>query len=173
MKLCSRCHSSLARGRPGIAAKPPPLAICNNWAVIPLPDEILRLNPTWAEFSCCSLGQVAMLYHVVGRNKNSLRSHAHETRASPCSQSQPPSPLRPNDSRRAHPARVLRFRRPLPPPSRYCCERILREGHLTLPLTLIDMALEFLLSSDFKSTSQRARARMYKRLLSYLLRFGK
>jgi len=66
----------LARGRPGVAAKPPPLAICNNWAVIPLPDEILRLNPTWAEFSCCSLGQVAMLYHVVGRNKNSLRSHA-------------------------------------------------------------------------------------------------
>jgi hypothetical protein len=76
VSLCSRCHGNLSRGKANVAGRPPPLAICNNWAVLPLPDEILILNPTWAEFSCCALAQVAMRYEVTGRNKNSLRSHA-------------------------------------------------------------------------------------------------
>ena len=76
VSLCSRCHGSLSRGKANVAGRPPPLAICNNWAVLPLPDEILLLIPTWAELSCCALAQVAMRYEVTGRNKNSLRSHA-------------------------------------------------------------------------------------------------
>ena len=76
MTLCFKCHGSLSRGKPNLAARPPPLAICNNWAVLPLPEDILQKQPTWAEFSCCALAQVAMLYEVTGRDKKSLRSHA-------------------------------------------------------------------------------------------------
>ena len=54
---------------------PPALAICNNWAAVPLPPHISELNPTRAELIVTSKAQVGALYAVTGKNKLQLRSH--------------------------------------------------------------------------------------------------
>ena len=70
--LCPGCWVSLRRGKPEHMARPPSLAICNNFAVVP----IAALEPTWAEVSVCALAQVGVLYRVLGTWKRTLRSHA-------------------------------------------------------------------------------------------------
>ena len=55
---------------------PPKLAICNNWAAVPLPAAILELKPTWTEFSVTALAQVAVKFDVNGKDMRQLRSHA-------------------------------------------------------------------------------------------------
>ena len=61
------------------APLPPKFAICNNWAVMALPQHILDMKPTWAEFSCTALAQIAVKYDITGKTKTSekkrLRSH--------------------------------------------------------------------------------------------------
>ena len=72
---CS-CFRHLGKGKAGAPANPPPLAICNNFAVLPLPEEIASFVPTWAELSVCALSQVACLYTVNGRNRQKFLSHS-------------------------------------------------------------------------------------------------
>ena len=67
MNLCSPCYSSLRRGHEDVKAPPPKFAICNNWCPVPLPDVITRLEPSWAELSCCALGTLAVKYEVIGK----------------------------------------------------------------------------------------------------------
>ena len=83
--LCPTCYRSLRNGpvlgKKGAAEPlPPRLAICNNWAVLCLPQSILDMKPTHAELSCTALAQVAVKYHVIGKEKNiekrSITSHA-------------------------------------------------------------------------------------------------
>lgn len=74
MSLCGPCYSSLRRGHEDAKALPPKLAICNNWCPVPLPDEITRLNPTWAELSCSALGTLAVKYDIIGQGRNKLTS---------------------------------------------------------------------------------------------------
>jgi hypothetical protein len=73
--LCVSCRSNLARGDPDATFPPPPLAICNNWAVCPLPPIIRDMNPTWAEFSVRARAQVAIRYVVNGRGRFQMLSH--------------------------------------------------------------------------------------------------
>jgi hypothetical protein len=40
---------SLRRSKAASKSLPPGLAICNNFAVVPLPKHILDHDPTWAE----------------------------------------------------------------------------------------------------------------------------
>ena len=47
---------------------PPALAICNNWAAVPLPPHIADLKPTRAELIVTAKGQVGALYAVTGKN---------------------------------------------------------------------------------------------------------
>ena len=54
---------------------PPALAICNNWAAVPLPPHIADLKPTRAELIVTAKGQVGALYAVTGKNMMQLRSH--------------------------------------------------------------------------------------------------
>ena len=73
--LCVSCRNNLARGDPDATSPPPPLAICNNWAVCPLPPIIRDMNPTWAEFSVRARAQVAIRYVVNGRGRFQMLSH--------------------------------------------------------------------------------------------------
>ena len=74
--LCIRCSDSLRRGKPHADVPPPPLAICNNWAVIPLPLSIVSKKPNWAEHSVTALAQVAVKYEVCGNSRKKLLSHS-------------------------------------------------------------------------------------------------
>ena len=74
--LCIRCSDSLRRGKPHADVPPPPLAICNNWAVIPLPLSIVSKKPNWAEHSVTALAQVAVKYDVCGNSRKKLLSHS-------------------------------------------------------------------------------------------------
>jgi len=74
--LCVSCFRHLGKGKAGAPANPPPLAICNNFAALPLPEEIASFVPTWAELSVCALSQVACLYTVNGRNRQKILSHS-------------------------------------------------------------------------------------------------
>ena len=74
--LCQRCWTSLRRNKAHTDALPPPLAICNNFAVVPLPDDIMELEPTWAELSVCARAQVAVRYVMKGRHGFQIRSHS-------------------------------------------------------------------------------------------------
>jgi len=64
----------LRRGHEDVEALPPKLAICNNWCPVPLPDEITRLKPTWAELSCSALGTLAVKYDIIGKGRIKLTS---------------------------------------------------------------------------------------------------
>jgi len=76
VNLCIRCYDSLHRGKPDAVVPPPPLAICNNWVVIPLPPSIIAMNPNWVEHSVTALAQVALKYEICGNSRRKLLSHS-------------------------------------------------------------------------------------------------
>ena len=74
--LCLKCWMSLRRSKAASKSLPPGLAICNNFAVVPLPKHIIDHDPTWAELSVCARAQVGVSFRVLGSHKRQLRSHA-------------------------------------------------------------------------------------------------
>ena len=44
--------------------------------MVPLPDDIIELEPTWAELSVCARAQVAVRYVMKGRHGFQIRSHS-------------------------------------------------------------------------------------------------
>ena len=76
MLLCQRCWTHLRRGKARSHEKPPGLAICNNFAVVPPPLDIIEREPTWAELNICARAQVVVRYVVKGRHNSQIRSHS-------------------------------------------------------------------------------------------------
>ena len=72
--LCKTCYNSLRKKK--TSDVPPRLAICNNWATVPLPPSLDALQPTWAEYSVCAKAQVAVLLALNGRSMRQIKSHA-------------------------------------------------------------------------------------------------